>query len=125
MDGRITNLDALSNIHRKPEAVLLCHEREKKKKYLQACLEQRRHFSPFVVPCDVMLGNVAKVILRNLARSLDKKSGKSHYARMSIAIVRGKPHIHATDDHASPRAELDNIPSGELVPACSAIRRTT
>ena len=95
-------------------------------KHQTACiLEQRRHFSPFVVPCDVMLGNVAKVILRNLARSLDKKSGKSHYARMSIAIVRGKPHIHATDDHASPRAELDNIPSGELVPACSAIRRTT
>ena len=46
LDVRITNLDAPSNIHRKPEAVLLSHEREKKKKYLQLCLDQRRHFSP-------------------------------------------------------------------------------
>ena len=30
-DVRITNLDAPSNIHRKPEAVLISHEREKKK----------------------------------------------------------------------------------------------
>ena len=34
LDVRITNLDAPSNIHRKPEAVLLSHEREKKNKYL-------------------------------------------------------------------------------------------
>ena len=52
LDVRITNVDAPSNIHRKPEHVLLSHEREKKKKYLQACLDQRRHFSPFVVSCD-------------------------------------------------------------------------
>ena len=32
--------------------VLLSHEREKNKKYLQACLDQRRHFSPFVLSCD-------------------------------------------------------------------------
>ena len=52
LDERITNLDAPSNIHRKPEAVLLSHEREKKKKYLHACLDPRRHFSPFVVSWD-------------------------------------------------------------------------
>ena len=51
LDVCITNLDAPSNIHRKPEAVLLFHEREKRKKYLQACLNQRRHFSPFVASC--------------------------------------------------------------------------
>ena len=60
LDVRITNLDAPSNIHRRPEAV---HEREKKKKYLQSCLDQRRHFSAFVVPCDAVLGNEAKVVL--------------------------------------------------------------
>ena len=49
LDVRITNLDAPSNIHRKLEAVLLSHEREKKKKYIQACLDQRRNFSHFVV----------------------------------------------------------------------------
>jgi hypothetical protein len=32
------------------------HEREKKKKYLKASLEQRWHFSPFVVSTDGLLG---------------------------------------------------------------------
>ena len=57
-------------------------EREKKKKYLQACLDQRRHFSPFVVSCDGFLGNEAKdVVLQNFAGSLAKKSGKSYVFR--------------------------------------------
>ena len=43
-------------------------EREKKKKYLQACLDQRRHFSLFVVSCDGLVGNETKVAL---AGSLD------------------------------------------------------
>ena len=51
LDLRITNVDASSNIHRKPEAVLFSHEREIKKKYLQVYLDQHRHFSPFVVGC--------------------------------------------------------------------------
>ena len=95
LDVRVTNLDAASNIHRKSEAVLLSHEHEKKKKYLQACLDQRHHFSPFVVSCDGMLGKEAKSVLQNLAGSLSKKSGKSYSetsnfmkSRMSIAIVR-------------------------------------
>jgi hypothetical protein len=29
---------------------------EKKKKYLQACLEQRRHFTPFVISTDGLIG---------------------------------------------------------------------
>ena len=77
LDVRITNLDAPSKIHRKPEAVLLSHEREKKKYYLQGCLNQRRHFSPFVISCDGVLGNEAKEVLQNLAGSLAQKSGKS------------------------------------------------
>ena len=39
------------------------HEREKKKIYLGACLEQRRNFSPFVVSNDGLLGKEAKKIL--------------------------------------------------------------
>ena len=62
LDVRITNFDAPSNIHWKPDAVLLSHEREKKK-YLQACPDQCCHFSPFVVSCDGVLGNEAKVQL--------------------------------------------------------------
>ena len=66
VDVRITNPVAPSIIHRKPEAVLLSHE-EKKKKYLQACLDQRRHFSPCEVSCDEVLANEAKVVLQSLA----------------------------------------------------------
>ena len=57
LDVLITNLDAPSNIHRKRDAVLLSHD----KKYLQACLDQRRQFSPFVVSCDGVLENEVKV----------------------------------------------------------------
>ena len=53
-------------------------------------------FSPFVVSCDGVLENEAKVVLRNLAGSLAKKSEKSYSettnvmkSRMSIAIVLG------------------------------------
>ena len=61
LDVRILNLDAPSNIQRKPEAVLLSREREKKK-YLQACLDLRRHFSPFVVSCAGVLAHEATVL---------------------------------------------------------------
>ena len=60
LDVCITNLDAQSNIHQKSEAVLPSHEREKKKKYLQVCLDQRHQFFPFVVSCDGVVGNEAK-----------------------------------------------------------------
>ena len=107
LDVRITNLDAPSMSHREPEAVLLSQERKKKKKHLQACLFQRRHFFPFVVSCDGVLGTEAKVELQNVAGSLTKKSGKSFSetsnfmkSRMNIAIVRA-----TSEDHTSPRAE--------------------
>ena len=72
LDVPITNLHGQSNVDRKPEAVLRSHEREKKKKCLQAYLDQRRHFFPFVVSCDGVLGNEARVVQSRLA----KKSGK-------------------------------------------------
>jgi hypothetical protein len=76
--------------------VLEAHEREKKKKCLGACLEQRRHFSPFVVLTDGLLGKEAKILLRKLSSMLAEKWEKPCSAevccyvnaRMSIAIVR-------------------------------------
>jgi hypothetical protein len=38
------------------------HECEKNKKYLEACLEQRCHFTPFVVSTDGLLGKEAKTL---------------------------------------------------------------
>jgi hypothetical protein len=71
------------------------NEYEKKKKYHGACLEQRRHFSPFVVSTDGLIGKEAKAVLQKLSSLLAKKWGKPYSevcgyvnARMSIAIVR-------------------------------------
>jgi hypothetical protein len=38
-----------------PLKVLAQQECEKKKKYLTACLEQRKHFTPFVISTDGLL----------------------------------------------------------------------
>eukprot|EP00957_Ditylum_brightwellii_P078853 5996152-Ditylum_brightwellii.AAC.1 len=61
LDIRITDTDAKSCISRPVEAVLAAQEKEKKDKYLQACLEQRCHFLPFVVSADGMLGHEASM----------------------------------------------------------------
>jgi hypothetical protein len=95
IDVRITDVDAKSNLSKDPDKVLAAHEREKKKKYLGACLEQRRHFSPFVVSTDGLLGKEAKILLKKLSARLAEKWEKPYSevcgyvnARMSIAIVR-------------------------------------
>lgn len=95
IDVRMTDIDCPSNRSRKPESVLAAHEREKKKKYLQPCLEQRRHFTPFVTSTDGLIGEEAKTLLKKLASDLAEKSGKQYSqvcgyvrARISIAIVR-------------------------------------
>ena len=64
-------------------------------KYLKPCLEQRRHFTPFVVSTDGLIGKEAKLPLKKLSALLAVKWGKPYSevcgyvnARMSIAIVR-------------------------------------
>jgi hypothetical protein len=96
IDVRITDVDAKSNRSKDSDKVLSDHEREKKKKCLGACLEQRRHFSPFVVSTDgLVLGKEAKILLRKLSAMLAEKWEKPCSevcgyvnARMSIAVVR-------------------------------------
>ena len=45
---RVVNTDALLYVRNTPEKCLHKAERGKKKMYLEACLQQRQHFSPFV-----------------------------------------------------------------------------
>ena len=75
--------------------VLEAHEKEKKRKYLEPCLKQRRHFTPFVVSADGLLGREAEVLLNRLAGKISVKWGKPYSevcgfvrARMSIAMIR-------------------------------------
>jgi hypothetical protein len=48
VDVHIANVDSGSYLTSTPEKLLCRQETEKKKKYLQACLDQRRNVTPFV-----------------------------------------------------------------------------
>ena len=72
-------------------------EKEKKKKYLNDCLNQRRHFTPFVVSCEGMLGKEASTFLNRLGKSLSDKWKRPYSTtisfvrtRFAIALVRAK-----------------------------------
>jgi hypothetical protein len=67
------DIDAKSNRSRAPGKVLAQHKREKKKKYLEPCLEQRWHFTPFVVSTDGLLGKEAKRLLKHFSALLLEK----------------------------------------------------
>ena len=52
---QVVNTDALSYVKKIPEKCLHKSKRAKKKMYLEACLQKRRHFSPFVDSVDGLL----------------------------------------------------------------------
>ena len=101
LDVRDTDVDAKSNRSKDPCKVSAAHERERKKKFLEACLiEQCRHFSPFVVSTDGGLllrrqGNedLAEETITPARRKVGETLLRSLWIchctyRMSIAIVR-------------------------------------
>ena len=70
---RVVNTDALSYARKTPEKFLHEAKREKKKMYLEACLQQRQHFSPFVALVDGLLRVEAMATLRRIASRLATK----------------------------------------------------
>ena len=97
VDVRICDVHQPSCKDRTPESVLKSAEVEKKKKYLDPCLKQRWHFTPFVVSCEGMLGKEADVFLKNLAKKLAKKWERPYSrtiafvrTRFAISMVRAK-----------------------------------
>jgi hypothetical protein len=70
------------------------HEREKKAKYLDACLAQRRYFFPFFVSTDGVLGEEVTTLIKSLSALLAETWSKPYSlvcayinARMSIAVA--------------------------------------
>ena len=53
---RVVNTDAVSYQFKTPEKFLETAEREKKKKYLNACFNELRHFTSFVTLVDSLIG---------------------------------------------------------------------
>jgi hypothetical protein len=94
LDVRIPDVDAKSNLSKNSDKVLTIHKWEKKKKYLEACLEQCRHVTPSVVSTDGLLGKEANTLLKKILALLAKNWEKLYLevcgyvcARMSIVIV--------------------------------------
>ena len=62
VDIRVTNLDSKSQVQTMPDKVLEVNEQRKKADYLDSCLDQWRHFTPFNVSTDGMLGCEVSII---------------------------------------------------------------
>jgi hypothetical protein len=67
VDVCVTDTDAKPYRSRDPHKVLATQEREKKKKYLQSCLEQRKHFTPFALSTEGLIGREAGELLKRLS----------------------------------------------------------
>jgi len=94
-DVRITDTDAPSNRNQDVQKILLRHENEKKKRYLQPCLDARRHFTPLVFSVDGMMGTEAAAASKRLSSTLSKKWKREYSevcgfvrSRLSVALVR-------------------------------------
>jgi hypothetical protein len=95
IDFRVVNLDAPSYVNKPSHDVILTAEKDKKRQYLQPCLDQQRQFFPFVVSTDGVLGAEAKAILKQLATKLAHKWSRPYSSvrnylntRVSLACVR-------------------------------------
>ena len=89
------NTDALPYLKKAPEKCLHESEKGKKKMYLEACLQQRRHFSSFVASVDGLLGVKATATLKKIASLLATKWRQPYSktcgyvnSRVAITLVR-------------------------------------
>ena len=94
-DVRVIQTDAPSYRGRDPDSILAMHEGLKKDRYLEPCLERRRHFTRLVYSVDGMAGVEAQAAEKRLASHLAKRWQREYSemvgyvrTRMSIAIAR-------------------------------------
>ena len=94
-DVRIADTDAPSYRGQDPKKVLARHEKEKKDKYLDACIERRRQFTPLVYSVDGLMGSEARAASKRLASHLANKWKRAYsdvcgyvLSRQSLALVR-------------------------------------
>ena len=94
-DIRIIDTDAQSYLSQPPASVILTAENEKKRKYLDASVTCRAHFTPLCFSVDGVAGSEAASFLRRLAISLSSRWERSFAdvifwirARLAFAILR-------------------------------------
>ena len=88
----VVNTEAVSYQSKTPEKCLETVDREKKKKYLNACLNKRLHFTPFVALVDGINGVEAEATLKCIASRLTQKwkdlySRTCRYMKSIVAIT--------------------------------------
>ena len=88
----VLNTEAKSYSVNPPERCLQEAEREKKRMYLEACLQQRMYLSPFVASVDGFLDVEATATIKRIASRLEKKwrqpySQTCGYVKSRIAIT--------------------------------------
>ena len=92
---RVVSTDDKSHQAKTPEKCFQEADRAKKNMYLEACLQQRRHFSPLVASIDVILGVEVGAALKMLVILIAKKWRQPYSrtcgyfkSRISITLVR-------------------------------------
>jgi len=92
-DVRITDVDNVSSTRsrRTPEACLLNHEKEKTKRYGDACTQMRRDFVPLVFSADGLHGAQTSAAVKRLSSLLAKKWSTAYsvtcgYVRSKLAL---------------------------------------
>jgi hypothetical protein len=95
LDIRITDTDSKSYASSSSAKVLEKAAKEKKDKYLEACLERRRSFTPLVYSVDGMACKEACAFEKRIASLLATKHDRQYSemvgfvrARMSLAVIR-------------------------------------
>jgi hypothetical protein len=89
-DKRITDTECRTTRNQEVEKVLKKCEKEKKDKYLRACHEMRRDFTPLVYSVDGCVGHETKQAERKLAGALAAKWDRE-YSEM-VGYVRARRH---------------------------------
>ena len=72
-DMRVANTDAVTYQSKNPEKCIYTADQEKKKKYLPACIKERRNFTPFVASVDGLIRVEVEATLKCLSSRLAKK----------------------------------------------------
>ena len=85
----VVNNDALSHQNKSLEKCLQTSEKEEERNYLEACLPQRRHFYPFLISVDSLLGLEAEDNLKRIDSRFDTNwkhpySGTCSYVNRSF-----------------------------------------
>ena len=94
-DMHVMNTDATSYQYKIPKKFLKTYEKGNNKKYLDACLKNHRHFTPFVASVEILLGVEAEAMLKYIVRRLATKWNEPYSCtcryvkiKFSITLIR-------------------------------------